>query len=98
MFYEVSDPLNDKDEVVIVRTGSLPSIYLTNIDEYRLNLEIYAFDKDYKAYYNSRKNNKPVENIFSEGGGSVFWNVQGENVIGTFIGYTTISETDINID
>jgi hypothetical protein len=97
-FYEISDPLNNGNEFVTVRTGSLPNEYLTNLEGYRIDLEIYAFDQEYKAYYNSRQNNKPVENIFSEGGGSVFWNVQGENVIGTFIGYTTILESDIIID
>ncbi len=77
---------------------ALPIEYLEKVDNYILNLEVYSFDSDYREYYYSRKNNKPIENIFSEGGGSVFWNVQGENVIGMFIGYSVLEINNIRFE
>jgi len=90
-FYELSEIYGESGNTidVDVRTDILPDYYFENPDDYIISLKVYAFDEAYKSYYDTRQNNKPIENIFSEGGGSVYWNVQGEKSIGMFIGYTT---------
>ncbi len=97
-FFEISEKVENDMEVIQIRTMALPIEYLEKVDNYILNLEVYSFDSDYREYYYSRKNNKPIENIFSEGGGSVFWNVQGENVIGMFIGYSVLEINNIRFE
>jgi hypothetical protein len=49
-------------------------------------MEIYSFDKAYLKYYNSKGNQQIINNTFIQGGGSVVWNVFGDDVIGLFIG------------
>lgn len=95
IFYELTNRLENIEQAVSFRTSNLPDEYLSEPDEYSVSVEIFAFDEVYKDYYETRENNKPIENIFSEGGGSVFWNVEGENVIGMFIGYTILSLENI---
>ena len=97
-FFEISEKVENTSDVIQIRTMALPIEYLENVDSYALNLEVYSFDSDYRDYYYSRKNNKPIENIFSEGGGSVFWNVQGDNVIGMFIGYSVVEINNIGFE
>lgn len=97
-FFEISEKVENTSDVIQIRSSALPFEFLENVDGYILNLEVYSFDTDYHEYYYSRKNNKPIENIFSEGGGSVFWNVQGENVIGMFIGYSVIEFNNIGFE
>jgi hypothetical protein len=94
-FYELSDAYENSGGSVNVRTNILPDIYFNNPDDYIVYLKVYAFDEAYKSYYETRENNKPIENIFSEGGGSVYWNVNGNKTIGMFIGYTYIILNDI---
>ncbi|MCB0730573.1 MAG: DUF4249 family protein [Ignavibacteriae bacterium] len=98
IFYEISDAVENIADLVIIRTSELPEEYFENSKNYKINLEVYAFDEDYKDYFDTRLNNKPVENIFSEGGGSVFWNVQGDNVIGMFIGYNLKTLNNVVLD
>ncbi len=90
VFYEVSNVLIDTTQAVEIKTSRLPNQYFNDPEKYIVSLTIYAFDENYKAYFATRENNKPIENIFSEGGGSVYWNVQGENTIGMFIAYTKL--------
>ena len=88
IFFEVSGKVTDTLNTIEVRTSILPLVYFENSEKYKLELELYSLDEAYKDYFSTRENNKPIENIFSEGGGSVYWNVYGENTIGLFIGYT----------
>jgi len=87
-FYEVTNKLVDTLNSVEVRTSNIPLAYYDNRDKYKVEIILYSFDEVYKEYFSTRENNKPIENIFSEGGGSVYWNVHGENTIGLFLGYT----------
>lgn len=95
-FFEVSSISNNKNDPVYVRTANLPDAYFKNPSNFILSVKIYAFDSAYKSYYETRENNKPIENIFSEGGGSVYWNVTGEKTIGLFIGYTITTINNIH--
>jgi hypothetical protein len=98
IFYEISEPVLLENELIEIRTESIPPDVFNYPENYTLNLEIYAFDYRYREYYYSRLNSKPVENIFSEGGGSVFWNVEGENAIGLFIGMSKFIIRDIEVN
>lgn len=88
VFFEVSEKVTDSLNTIEVRTSNIPLAYFDNSEKYIVKAVVYSFDEAYKDYYSTRENNKPIENIFSEGGGSVYWNVYGENTIGLFIGYT----------
>jgi len=88
IFFEVSEKVTDTLNTTKVRTSSIPLAYYDNSENYIVKVVLYSFDEAYKDYFSTRENNKPIENIFSEGGGSVYWNVYGENTIGLFIGYT----------
>ncbi len=94
-FYELSDIYEDAGNSINIRTNILPEFYFESPDDYIISVNVYAFDEAYKSYYDTRENNKPIENIFSEGGGSVYWNVEGDNSIGMFIGYTIKILSDI---
>jgi len=93
-FFEVTNKSIDTLNSVDVRTSKIPLAYFDNPEKYNIQLILFSLDKSYRDYYATRENNKPIENIFSEGGGSVYWNVYGENTIGLFLGYT---KTVINI-
>ncbi|MCF6270126.1 MAG: DUF4249 domain-containing protein [Melioribacteraceae bacterium] len=88
IFFEVSGKTLDTLNTIDVRTSTIPLVYFENSENYILEVVLYSFDEAYKDYFSTRENNKPIENIFSEGGGSVYWNVYGKNTIGLFIGYT----------
>ena len=87
-FYEVTNKLSDTLNTVEVRTSNIPLAYYDNPEKYKVEIILYSLDEVYKDYFSTRENNKPIENIFSEGGGSVYWNVYGKNTIGLFLGYT----------
>lgn len=59
----------------------------------KLLLRVAAFDEQYIDYFQTRNNNQPVNDVFSQVGAPVKWNVYGDNVIGLFIGMaeTTVS-------
>lgn len=84
-FFSIESP-DHYPSNVLVRTMDIPPPY--NTPGYRDNvyIQVYAFDKAYKDYFITHTNSEPVTNTFTSGGGSVAWNVQGENVIGLFIG------------
>ncbi len=92
-FFEITNKTVDSTNSIEVRTSNIPLEYYQSPDEYSVKMILYSFDESYRDYFLTRENNKPIENIFSEGGGSVYWNVYGENTIGLFIGYnkTTIA-------
>lgn len=95
VFFEVSNKVTDTTKAVEFRTSPLPPEFYQESEKYRVSLVVYALDENYKDYFDTRQNNKPIENIFSEGGGSVYWNVQGEKSIGLFIAYTKLELSNI---
>lgn len=68
-----------------VRTQAIPEQYRGsgNID-----MRVYAFDRAFQKYFESKGNGKPVEDSFIHGGDNIGWNVEGQNAIGLFIGYS----------
>ena len=71
---------------VIVRTQDIPPPYNNPSYSGNLYIQVYAFDKAYKDYFITKTNSNPVNNTFTSGGGSVIWNIYGDNTIGLFIG------------
>lgn len=80
----------------LVRTTDIPSYY--NFASYQDNLYVkaYAFDLPYAQYFKTKNNNQPVSNTFAQGGDAVAWNVQGNNVIGLFIGENESTDYKVN--
>ena len=69
-----------------VITSGIPDKYSgSNYNEMR-NIQVFSYDKQYTAYFNSMKLNVPIGNAFLQNGGTTGWNVSGNNVIGMFIG------------
>jgi len=77
---------NDVDQLINVRTQEIPSKYANSSFEDILYIKVYSFDKSYLEFFKSKNNNRAITNVFSQGSGSVAWNVYGEKVIGLFIG------------
>ena len=86
-YFSVSVPTNiSSNSIVSVRSMSLPEEYrLSEYNGSRL-IQVFAFDKSFKSYFDSRTSGNSVDDPFVQGGGSIEWNVQGDNVIGMFIG------------
>lgn len=89
-FFTVEGPAN-VNQVIEIKSGKVPKEYL-NTSSGILGIEVYAWDKSYKEYFKTKDNNKVIEDVFSQGGGPIKWNISGENTIGLFLGYATISK------
>ncbi|UCH64781.1 MAG: DUF4249 family protein [Ignavibacterium sp.] len=74
------------NSTVGVRSSSLPEQYRSSIYDGSRLIQVFAFDKAFKPYFDSRTSSQGINDPFIQGGGSVEWNVQGDNVIGMFIG------------
>ena len=86
-FFSVATPQNIyQSSTVFVRTSSIPEEYRTTAYNGRRFIQIFAFDKSFKAYFNSRTSNSGINDPFTQGGNPIEWNVNGDNVIGMFIG------------
>jgi len=84
-FHSITEP-TDNAEIVTVRTDVVPEIYRFPVVNEKLHMQVFAFDESFHAYFKSRNNNEPIKDVFSQGSGIVAWNVEGEDVIGLFIG------------
>jgi len=71
---------------VNVSTSEIPSPYTGTEFNGMRNIQVFSYDKQYSAYFNSAKVNVPIGNAFMQNGGVTGWNVFGNNVIGMFIG------------
>jgi hypothetical protein len=50
-------------------------------------IQVFALDKSFKDYFRTRNSSQQLNDPFIQGtGGAVEWNVQGDKVIGLFIG------------
>ena len=85
-FHSVTTAAKTPYTNVGVRTASFP-------DEYRLPaysnnryIQVYAYDKSFREYFYSRSSGSEINDPFVQGGSSIEWNMQGDKVIGIFIG------------
>ncbi len=84
-FPSLSIPETNAFNINVITSG-IPEQYRGSDYNGKRNIQVYSFDKQYTAYFNSAKVNVPVGNAFTQNGGSIGWNVLGNNVIGMFIG------------
>lgn len=94
-FFSVEGPFNEQTGLISIKSGTVPLEYQRRSNEYSLAVEVYAWDKSYKKYFETKNNNKPIDDVFSQGGGAINWNITGENVIGLFIGYSSVVHLEI---
>ncbi len=87
-FQELVNSPKDTLSTVSVGTMDIPDTYNNSLYKNSTYVQIYSFDKQYLSYFESRNNNQPIVNTFTQGGGQIAWNVQGNDVIGLFIGLT----------
>ncbi len=96
-FQTIEQPSQTEYEsTMTVNTKDLPDNYINGSYRNSIYASVYAFDNDYLAYFKSKNNNQPSDNIFAQGGDQVAWNVQGDHVIGLFIGYSTLGKVKAN--
>lgn len=83
-YYAVTSAVPGSD--VITTTSPIPEQYRgSNYSGLRF-IRIDSFDHSFKEYFNSRTAGSQINDPYVQGGGKVIWNVQGEKVIGMFIG------------
>jgi len=86
-FYSIVSLLSENSTgSVTVRTKVIPEAYRSNTQKSITQIKVYAFDKAYINYFNTKSNGKSVEDAFVHGGNNIGWNVNGENAFGLFIG------------
>ena len=69
-----------------VRTSSLPEEYRITVYSDNRYIQVVAFDKSFRNYFYSRTSGSEITDPFIQGGGAIEWNMQGDKVIGMFIG------------
>ena len=95
IFPSLSIPGSTESTVSVI-TSSIPFVYTgSNYNGLRY-IQVFAYDKQYADYFNSAKFNAPNNNAFLSSGGSVGWNVYGNNVIGMFIGVAIGASRNVN--
>jgi hypothetical protein len=86
-YFSVSVPREfDPLSTVNVRTSPLPEEFQTPAYNNSRFIQVVSFDKSFKNYFHSRTSGQGINDPFIQGGGTVEWNVQGDKVIGMFIG------------
>jgi hypothetical protein len=95
-YYSVTvPPYITGNSTVGVRSMSLPEEYRSSEYNGDRLIQVFSFDKSFKAYFDSRTSSQGVDDPFIQGGGSVEWNVQGDNVIGMFIGVAESTQPNV---
>jgi hypothetical protein len=87
---------SDLGSTISINTKDLPGNYTSGNYNGLMYAEVYAFDSPYFDYFKSKNNNQPSDNVFAQGGDQVSWNVQGDHVIGLFIGVSAVKFIKVN--
>lgn len=86
-FYSVSVPeTSSVNNTVRVRTASYPIEYQSSAYNGRRYIKVYSFDGSFDDYFETKVQNEEINNPYVQGSGNTIWNIQGEDVIGMFIG------------
>jgi hypothetical protein len=85
-FFSVSKASTGINQIVSVRSKSLPEEYRNQNYSGQRYIQVVAFDKSFRDYFYSRTSGNEINDPFIQGGGVIIWNMQGENVIGMFVG------------
>lgn len=85
-YFSVTSPSSIPNEKKVVRTASIPEVYRgQNYSDSRF-IQVFSFDVSFRKYFYSRTSGEQVNDPFIQGGSAIEWNVQGDKVIGMFIG------------
>lgn len=95
-YFSVTTPSTSPNTMVAVRTSSIPEEYRNPIYSGNRYIQVFSFDKSFRKYFYSRTSGQEINDPFIQGGGAVEWNMQGENVIGMFIGVTPGDIINVN--
>jgi hypothetical protein len=87
-FYSVTLPSTSTNSMAAVRTSSIPEEYRTPAYSESRYIQVFSFDKSFRDYFYSRTSGQEITDPYIQGGGKVEWNMQGDKVIGMFIGVT----------
>jgi len=87
-FYTVTSPSSSTNSYITVRTSSIPEEYRAPAYSESRYIQVFTFDKSFRDYFYSRTSGQEITDPFIQGGGKVEWNMQGDKVIGMFIGVT----------
>ena len=96
-FFNVTIP----EEVYIgstisVRSAVYPEEYHSSIYNGKRYIQIYSFDTSFAKYFITKSGNQIISNPYVQGTGSTDWNIEGENVIGMFIGVAKSNMVFVN--
>lgn len=91
-FYSIASEPGSGAATVVVRTQMLPYEYST----YNLGVKVYAFDKEYLPYFQTKSGSEPISNSFTQSSSKIDWNVRGDHVIGMFMGINKTEMISVN--
>jgi hypothetical protein len=94
-FFSVSTP-TENNNTVSVRTATIPEEYKSAVYAGKRYIQVLAFDQSYRKYFYSRTSGQKINDPYIQGGSAIEWNMQGENVIGMFIGVTYDETRNVN--
>ena len=96
-FFEVIIPAETGvSNLVQVRSGQYPIEYQSNAYNGKRYIKVFAFDKSFSKYFYTKSGSQTINNPYVQGVGETDWNVDGENVIGMFIGLSKGTLTLVN--
>lgn len=95
-FFSISNTDYSPNKNIIVRTSTISKEYRTPTYLSNANIQVIAFDKGYRSYFYSRSSGQEVDDPFIQSNGKIEWNVQGDRVIGMFIGVTPGNVIKVN--
>jgi len=87
-FFSISNTDYNPNTNIIVRTSAIPEEYRLPVYLSNASIQVFAFDKGYRNYFYTRSSGQEVNDPFTQSSGKIDWNVQGDKVIGMFIGVT----------
>jgi hypothetical protein len=87
-FFTVTSPSSSTNNNIMVRTSPIPEEFQAPAYSESRYIQVYSFDKSFRDYFYSRTSGQEITDPFIQGGGNVEWNMQGDKVIGMFIGVT----------
>jgi len=85
-FYTVTTPAATSLTTVGVRTSTFPDEYRSPVYSNYRYIQVFSYDKSFRNYFYSRSSGSEINDPFIQGGGAIEWNMQGDKVIGMFVG------------
>lgn len=95
-FFSITSESNMINQPVNVRTGTLPDEAANPNYNGQKIIQVYSFDASFRDYFYSRTSGGEITDPFIQGGGVIEWNVQGDKVIGMFVGVTPGDAINVN--